>query len=275
MALLTIRIVPAPVLRRRAREVKLVDDSVRKLAKDMIETMQHARGVGLAANQVGVLKRLIVLQMPDEDPRVMINPEITAREGQRDLDEGCLSLPGFMGIVTRSVSIKARALDEHGARLRLTADELLAQAIEHEVDHLNGILYFDHLAEHEQVRRAAPPARGGDGEEGAAAPPPVDPSTPHHHDVQYELHISHMDDASPPGARKPDEILSARAELSGLTSDASVGDLVFDVTALRLSPEELAHRTGTVRRRSRATGPSHPQGVPPPYPPAERPGPKP
>ncbi|MFW6195075.1 MAG: peptide deformylase [Chloroflexota bacterium] len=154
MAILPIRTVPDPILRRKAKPVSTVDDSVRKLARDMIETLHHARGVGLAAPQIGRLQRLIVIQMEGEDPRVLINPDITRREGEREVEEGCLSVPGYLGRILRSEKIKARAVDEWGAKVRLTADQLLAQAVEHEVDHLNGILYLDHLRSHEDLYEA-------------------------------------------------------------------------------------------------------------------------
>jgi peptide deformylase len=154
VTVLDIRLVPDPVLRRKARPVKVIDDSVRKLARDMIETMQAAPGVGLAANQVGVLLRVATIQMPGEEPFVMINPVITHREGTRTVEEGCLSVPGYVGTVERSVLVRARYLDENSSRQRVAAQELLAQAIEHEVDHLNGILYLDHLKSHEDLRRA-------------------------------------------------------------------------------------------------------------------------
>jgi peptide deformylase len=233
MALLTIRLVPDPVLRRRARPIKVVDDSVRKLARDMIETMQDAHGVGLAANQVGVLKRLVVLQMPEEEPRIMVNPEITRREGERQVDEGCLSVPGYVGLVTRSVTVRARALDEWGAKLRISAELLLAQAIEHEVDHLNGILYLDHLVAHEQLRKVEKPAGEDDNGEAALHPAPVDPLTPHMHDVTYEVHVEHGDgkvtEDGPSADHGAPELLVAKARISGLTSDASVLDLAFDL----------------------------------------------
>jgi peptide deformylase len=146
--------VPDPVLRRKARPVKVIDDAIRKLARDMIETMQSAPGVGLAANQVGVLLRVATIQLPDEAPFVMINPIITHREGMRVVEEGCLSVPGYVGMIERSVLIKARYLDERSSKKRVEARELLAQAIEHEVDHLNGILYLDHLKSHEDLKRA-------------------------------------------------------------------------------------------------------------------------
>jgi peptide deformylase len=154
VTILDIRLVPDPVLRRKARPVKVIDALVRRLARDMIETMQAAPGVGLAANQVGVLLRVATIQMPGEEPFVMINPVITHREGTRTVEEGCLSVPGYVGIVDRSVLVRARYLDENSSKQRVTAQELLAQAIEHEVDHLNGILYLDHLKSHEDLRRA-------------------------------------------------------------------------------------------------------------------------
>lgn len=156
MAVLNIRLVPDPVLRRKARPVKTIDDSVRKLARDMVETMQAANGVGLAANQVGALLRIVTIQLPTEEPFVMINPVITHREGTRVVEEGCLSVPGYVGTIERSILVKARYVDELSSKHRVTAQELLAQAIEHEVDHLNGILYLDHLKSHEDLKQAGP-----------------------------------------------------------------------------------------------------------------------
>ncbi len=233
-----IRIAPDPVLRRRAREIKVINDAIRKLAKDMIATMQDAHGVGLAANQVGVLKRLIVLQLPDEDPRIMINPEIMRRIGERQIDEGCLSLPGYVGLVTRSVSIKARALDEWGAKLQISADELLAQAIEHEVDHLNGILYVDHLVAHEQLRKVERPAADAASADDATATPSVDASAPHLHDVTYEVHADHETAKHGYAAEIPasgNELLIAKARLAGLTRDASPSDLAFDLHRVQVT----------------------------------------
>jgi peptide deformylase len=123
-----------------------VDDSLQKLIDDMIDTMRDANGVGLAANQVGVLQRIIVIEIPDEEQvRVLINPEITRREGERVVEEGCLSIPGYRGELTRSLKVRARALDRDGKPMRIKADGLLAQALEHEMDHINGTLYIDHL----------------------------------------------------------------------------------------------------------------------------------
>ncbi len=152
MTILPIRTVPDPILRRKSRKIREVDDAVRELANNMVATLHDAQGVGLAAPQVGELKRLIVLQLPEEeDARILVNPEITRRDGEREVEEGCLSVPGFLGTIMRSERVKARAVNEWGAKLKLTADQIFAQALEHEVDHLDGILYLDHLKSHEDL----------------------------------------------------------------------------------------------------------------------------
>ena len=118
----------------------------------MVETMREKGGVGLAANQVGELWRIIVLQMPEEDEaRIYFNPEILKTSGKREVEEGCLSLPGFRGIVNRSVWIKFQGVDHTDQFVKFKADNLLSQALEHEIDHLNGILYTDHLAAHQEL----------------------------------------------------------------------------------------------------------------------------
>ncbi len=152
MAVLPIIEFPDPVLRQRARKVRKIGDSIRVLADDLVDTMSHAGGVGLAANQIGVLKRVIVIQLPDdEEAQVYVNPEIVQREGERRVEEGCLSIPGFKATITRSIWVKFRGLDMESKLVRLKAEGLLAQALEHEIDHLNGILYVDHLASHEEL----------------------------------------------------------------------------------------------------------------------------
>ena len=152
MAILPILELPDPVLRQRAKKVRKIDTSVLKLADDMVQTMRDANGIGLAANQVGVLKRVLVIQLPEEEEaRIYINPEIIYREGEQDWYDGCLSIPGFRGLITRSVWIKFQALTEDSTIVKLRADDLLSLAIEHEVDHLNGVLYIDHLKEHETL----------------------------------------------------------------------------------------------------------------------------
>ena len=163
MALLTIRLLPDPILFRKARKVAKITAQHRKLAGDMIETMTEHHGVGLAANQVGVLERLCVVQTPDmEEAMVLVNPEIIRAEGEREVEEGCLSVPGYRGMVIRSEKIRARALDLNSKPFKVDAEELLAQALEHEIDHLNGIMYMDHLVAHTTVYKII---EHGDGSE--------------------------------------------------------------------------------------------------------------
>ncbi len=145
MAVLSICCAPDPVLRRRAKRVSSLDGSIQKLIDDMIETMPAASGVGLAAPQVGVSLRIAVIGLTDEDPIVMVNPEIVKRSGERTVVEGCLSVPGYRGEIRRSVSVTVKARDRKGKEFRVKGTELLAQALEHELDHLNGVLYLDHL----------------------------------------------------------------------------------------------------------------------------------
>ena len=152
MAVLTIRLVPDPVLFRKARKIAKITEQHKKLASDMVETMISHHGVGLAANQVGVLERLCVVQTPDmEEALILVNPEIVKSEGEREVEEGCLSVPGYRGMVIRSERVRARALDLNAKAFKVDADELLAQALEHEIDHLNGIMYMDHLVAHTKL----------------------------------------------------------------------------------------------------------------------------
>ena len=145
MAVLPLRFVPDPVLRRRAKRVTSLDGSIQKLIDDMLETLPAVYGVGLAAPQVAVSLRVAVIGLPDEEPIVLVNPEIVKRSGERSVVEGCLSVPGYRGEITRSVSVTVKARDRRGKEFRLKGTELLAQALEHELDHLNGVLYLDHL----------------------------------------------------------------------------------------------------------------------------------
>ena len=151
MAVLSIRTLPDSVLREKAKKVTLFNESLQNLVEDMIDTMRYANGVGLAANQVGVLLRVVVIEIPEEEVIVLINPEIIKVEGERTVDEGCLSIPGYRGELTRSVKVRVKALDREGKALRIRAEGLLAQALEHEIDHINGILYIDHLSSHEHL----------------------------------------------------------------------------------------------------------------------------
>ena len=152
MAILNMRLLPDPILRKQAKKVAKVTPQLKKLVENMVETMHDQNGVGLAANQVGSLQKVAVIQTPDmEEPMVLINPEIMKSEGERQVEEGCLSVPGYRGLVTRSEKVRAKAMGLDGKIYRVNADELLAQALEHEIDHLNGILYIDHLVDHESL----------------------------------------------------------------------------------------------------------------------------
>lgn len=144
MARRKIRTVPDPVLREPAKKVPLIDTSVLRLIDDMIDTMRAANGAGLAAPQVGVSLRVVVIEVPGEDVIALINPEIIKKKGERVVVEGCLSIPGYQGEVKRAVTVKVKARDRDGREIRITAtDDLLAQALEHEIDHLDGRLYTD------------------------------------------------------------------------------------------------------------------------------------
>ena len=152
MSLLSMRLMPDGVLREKAKKIGKIPPTMRKYTDDMVETMHAEEGVGLAANQVGSLQKVAVIQLPDwDEPLVLINPEIVRREGEREIEEGCLSIPGYRGTVKRSEKVRARALDLSGKVIRIKAEGLLAQALEHETDHLNGILYIDRLVSREQL----------------------------------------------------------------------------------------------------------------------------
>jgi peptide deformylase len=151
MAVLKIRTNPDPVLRSKARKVTSIDASVLKLVDNMIETMQKSSGIGLAANQVGVPLRIVVIQESDDEVLVLINPEIVETAGERTVIEGCLSVPGYQAEICRAETVRVRAKGRHGRLIRRKASDLLAQAIQHEVDHLNGVLYIDYLTDKDQL----------------------------------------------------------------------------------------------------------------------------
>jgi len=222
-----IRVFPDPILRKKCRVVRRVDDKVRELAADMIETLDAAGGVGLAANQVGALQRVVTLHLPgDESAIVLVNPEVRETEGEREIIEGCLSFPGYEGMVKRSVTVKARWLDENGSKIKVTVEDLFAQAIEHEVDHLNGILYIDHLLAHEKL---------------AAAGSHMEEDEPHMHDVELEVHVDHSDEPEeeaeqpedpeePEEQEEPDiEVVHSTIKFSDLYSDSSVDQMQYEL----------------------------------------------
>jgi len=150
MAILKIFHYPEPVLRVKAEPVAQVDDEIRTLVRDMAETMYAAPGVGLAAPQVGISKRVIVLDCSrsEEPPQLIaaINPQIIAAQGESFEEEGCLSVPGYYSQVKRSAEVTVRYLDLDGQTVETACDGLLAVAFQHEIDHLEGILFIDHLS---------------------------------------------------------------------------------------------------------------------------------
>ncbi|MCI0401381.1 MAG: peptide deformylase [Gammaproteobacteria bacterium] len=148
MALLEILHYPDPRLRKSAEAVAKVTDEIRRLAEDMLETMYKAPGIGLAAPQVNVGKRVVVIDVSEEksSPLYLINPEIVHREGTEQMEEGCLSVPGVFDLVERSERVTMHALNLDGKPFELDADGLLAVCIQHEIDHLNGKLFIDYLS---------------------------------------------------------------------------------------------------------------------------------
>ncbi len=161
MTVRQIHTAPDPVLQRKAKKVHTIDGSVRKLIRDMLETMHAEPGrVGLAAPQVGVSLRVIVIGIPEEEDIILVNPEIVRRRGERIVDEGCLSVPGYFGQMERSESVTVKGRDQNGREIRIKAEGLLAQALEHEIDHLNGKLYIDHPEVRETLRKIQPEETG-------------------------------------------------------------------------------------------------------------------
>ena len=158
MAVLPIRTVPDPVLRRKTNRVTTVDKSVKKLVNDMLETLHAEEGrAGVAAPQVGVSLRITVINVPEhEGDIVLINGEIVRRKGERVVSEGCLSIPGYTGEVKRAESVTAKGLDINGKAIRIKGVGLLAQALEHELDHLDGVLYIDKLENKDTFRKIQP-----------------------------------------------------------------------------------------------------------------------
>lgn len=143
MAIRNIRTIGDPILEKKCKEVKEVTPRIKELIEDMFDTMYEANGVGLAAPQVGILKRIVVIDTTGEDPIVMINPRIVETSGEQTGGEGCLSVPGKTGTVTRPDYVKAVAFNENMEEYEIEGTELLARAICHETDHLDGHLYVE------------------------------------------------------------------------------------------------------------------------------------
>ena len=164
-----------PALRQKAKKVKRVDASTQKLIDDMLDSMHEARGLGLAAPQIGVSLRVLVIEMPDDEddtdetvealPRnkrkveysgeqyILINPEIVKMDGEQFGEEGCLSIPGYVGMVRRAEKVTVKGLDRKGKEIKIKGEGLLARALQHEVDHLDGVLYTDRLEKPEDLYR--------------------------------------------------------------------------------------------------------------------------
>ncbi len=146
MAIRTIREEGDDILRKKSKNVELIDEKILELIEDMKETLKKYNGVGLAAVQVGVLKRVVVIDTYEEGEQfVLINPEITKTKGEQTVEEGCLSFPNKFGKIVRPAEITVKALNEKGEKIKLVAKGLLAQAVCHEVDHLNGELFIDKI----------------------------------------------------------------------------------------------------------------------------------
>jgi peptide deformylase len=149
MSLLKIELLGSPILRKRAEEITTIDEDLRVLIADMFETMYAAEGIGLAGPQVGVSRRVVVIDLRDEDESryALINPRIVETGKERDREEeGCLSIPGVAAPVERATQVTVEALDELGQPLRIEASGLLARCLQHEIDHLDGVLFIDHLS---------------------------------------------------------------------------------------------------------------------------------
>ena len=149
-----------PVLRQKAKKVKRVDGSTQKLIDDMLESMRAVNGLGLAAPQIGVSFRVLVIEMPKdkEEPHggeqiILVNPEIVKLEGEQFGEEACLSIPGFIGLVRRAQRVQVKGLNRKGKEVRVKGEGLLARALQHEIDHLDGILYTDRLEKREDLFR--------------------------------------------------------------------------------------------------------------------------
>jgi peptide deformylase len=155
MAVMPVIKMDNPLLHRKAKKVGKIDSSIQKLIDDMVETMHEVGGVGLAAPQVGVPLQLVVIQETDEaDVITLINPEIVKTSEETEMmTEGCLSLPGYRGEIKRFTSVTVRARDHQGKLIRIKGEDLLSQVLQHEIDHINGIVYVDHLESMDKLEK--------------------------------------------------------------------------------------------------------------------------
>lgn len=146
MSILDIHLLGSPVLREQAQAIGTVDDEIRQLVRDLFDTMHADSGIGLAANQVGIARRVAVVQTEEEDAVILVDPEIVSREGKIRGEEGCLSIPDIFADVDRGRRIVVETTTLDNERVQIEAEELRARAIQHEIDHLDGILFLDHLS---------------------------------------------------------------------------------------------------------------------------------
>jgi peptide deformylase len=165
MAILPVIKMDNPVLHQKAKKVKNIDSSIQKLINDMIDTMYEIDGVGLAAPQVGVPLQVVVFQLPDdEDVTVLINPEIVkGSEESEMMSEGCLSLPGYRGEVKRLTSVTVIGRNRQGKMIRIKGEGLLAQVLQHEIDHINGVVFVDHLESPDKLYKTEDEEEGESG----------------------------------------------------------------------------------------------------------------
>jgi peptide deformylase len=167
MAVIPIRTLPDPVLRQKCKKVPAMDPSIKKMIDNMLDTMYEANGVGLAAPQIGIPLRIVTICLPDDDAEdiILINPEIVKKSGEREIEERCLSIPGYFGKVKRATTVTAKGRDANWKEVRIKGEGLLAQALEHEIDHLNGTLYVDRVEKPEDVVKIEPQNAKSEGEE--------------------------------------------------------------------------------------------------------------
>lgn len=164
MAIRPIIFADDPMLRKKSKRVKDFGKALQTLIDDMVETMEAANGIGLAAPQIGVLEQVIIVRLPEdeEDPQsgklfALCNPQIVRAEGEEESEEGCLCLPGYVGDVKRATSVTVRAQNRRGKKVRIKAEGLLARVFQHEIDHLNGVLFIDRVESPDKIRRIVPP----------------------------------------------------------------------------------------------------------------------
>ena len=156
MAILPVCVFPNPRLRQKSKRVRIIDGSIQRLIDNMLETMHSVGGVGLAAPQIGTPLRVIVIGIPEEEDIALINPKVVRKRGEHLVNEGCLSVPGYVGEIKRAMSVTVKGRNQKGKEIQIKADGRLAQVLEHEIDHLNGVLYVDYLESMDKLSKIEP-----------------------------------------------------------------------------------------------------------------------